>query len=81
LVEAVVKAVLVIKNAMIPVPTIKITGRKGHPETHCPKEPNEDNDCSLASTASRFKKLKKDLESIKKAFITFNTRIEDLKEA
>jgi hypothetical protein len=56
--------------------------QKGHPATHCPKKPNDDNvDCSLASTASSVKKLKKDLKSMKKAFTKVNTQLAQLKEA
>jgi hypothetical protein len=44
--------------------------KKGHPATHCPKKPSDNDDCSTASAASSVKKLKKDLKSIKKAFTT-----------
>jgi hypothetical protein len=54
---------------------------KGHPATHCPKKPSDDNDCSTASAASSIKKLKKDLKSIEKAFTTVNTQLAQLKEA
>jgi hypothetical protein len=55
--------------------------KKGHPEMHCPKKPNDDDDHSMASTASIVKKLKKDLKSIKKALATVNTQLSQLKEA
>jgi hypothetical protein len=55
--------------------------KKGHPATHCPKKPSDDDDRSTASSASSVKKLKKDLKSIKKAFTTVNTQLEQLKEA
>jgi hypothetical protein len=54
---------------------------KGHPATHCPKKPSDDDDCSTASAASSVNKLKKDLKSIKKAFTTVNTQLAQLKEA
>jgi hypothetical protein len=53
----------------------------GHPATHCPKKPSDDDDRSTASAASSVKKLKKDLKSIKKAFTVFNTQLAQLKEA
>jgi hypothetical protein len=55
--------------------------KKGHPETHCPKKPSDDGDRSTASAASSVNKLKKDLESIKKALTTVNTQLAQLKEA
>jgi hypothetical protein len=55
--------------------------KKGHLATHCPKKPSDDDDRSTASAASSVKKLKKDLESIKKAFTTVNTQYAQLKEA
>jgi hypothetical protein len=55
--------------------------KKGHPETHCPKKPSDDDDSSTASAASSVKKLKKDLKSMKKAFNTVNTQLAQLKEA
>jgi hypothetical protein len=55
--------------------------KKGHPATHCPKKPSDDDDCSKVSAASSVKKLKKDLKSIKKAFTTVNTQLAQLKEA
>jgi hypothetical protein len=55
--------------------------KKGHPATHCPKKPSDDDDCSTASAASSVKKLKKDPKSIKKAFTTVNTQLAQLKEA
>jgi hypothetical protein len=55
--------------------------KKGHPVTHCPKNPSDDDDRSMASTAISVKKLKKDLKSIKKAFTTVNTQLTQLKEA
>jgi hypothetical protein len=53
----------------------------GHPSMHCPKKPSDDDDHSTASAASSVKKLKKDPNSIKKAFTTFNTQRAQLKEA
>jgi hypothetical protein len=47
---------------------------------HCPKKPNDDDDRSTASAASSVKKLKKDLNFIKKAFTTVNTQRAQLKE-
>jgi hypothetical protein len=55
--------------------------KKGHPATHCPKNPSDDDDRSTANSASSVKKLKKDLKSIKKAFTTVNTQLAQLKEA
>jgi hypothetical protein len=55
--------------------------KKGHPATHYPKKPSDDNDRSTASTASSVKKLNKDIKSIKKAFTTVNTQRAQLKEA
>jgi archaellum component FlaC len=55
--------------------------KKGHPATHCPEKPSDDDDCYTASTASSVNKLKKDIKSIKKAFITVNTQLAQLKEA
>jgi hypothetical protein len=55
--------------------------KKGHPVTHCPKNPSYDDDRSLASTASSVNKLKKDVKSIKKAFTTVNTQLAQLEEA
>jgi hypothetical protein len=55
--------------------------KKGHPATHCPKKPSDDDDRSTASAASSVNKLKKDLKSIKKAFTTVNTQLAQLKEA
>jgi hypothetical protein len=55
--------------------------KKGHPATHCPKKPSDDDDRSTASAARSVKKLKKDLKSIKKAFTTVNTQLAQLKEA
>jgi hypothetical protein len=55
--------------------------KKGHPATHCPKKPSDDDDRSTASAASSVKKLKKDLKSIKKSFTTVNTQLAQLKEA
>jgi hypothetical protein len=55
--------------------------KKGHPATHCPNKPSDDDDRSTASAASSVKKLKKDLKSIKKAFTTVNTQLAQLKEA
>jgi hypothetical protein len=48
---------------------------KGHPATHCPKKPSDDDDPSTASATSSVKKLKEDLKSIKKAFATVNTQL------
>jgi hypothetical protein len=53
--------------------------KKGHPATHCPKKPSDDDDRSTASAASSVNKLKKDLKSIKKAFTTVNTQLAQLK--
>jgi hypothetical protein len=55
--------------------------KKGHPATHCPKKPNEDDDRSLAITYSSAKKLKKDLKSMNKAFTMVNTQLAQMKEA
>jgi hypothetical protein len=55
--------------------------KKGHPETHCPKKPSDNDDRSTASAAISIKKLKKDLSSIKKSFTTVNTQLAQLKEA
>jgi hypothetical protein len=55
--------------------------KKGHPTTHCPKKPSDDDDRSTASAASSVKKLKKDLKFINKAFTTVNTQLSQLKEA
>jgi hypothetical protein len=55
--------------------------KKGHPATHCPKKPREDDERSTASTAISIKKLKKDLKSIKKYFTTINAQLAQLKEA
>jgi hypothetical protein len=54
---------------------------KGHPETHCPKKPSDDDDCFTASAVRSINKLKKDLNSIMKAFTTVNTQLTQLKEA
>jgi hypothetical protein len=55
--------------------------KKGHPATHCPKKPSDDDDRSTVSAASSVKKLKKDLKSIKKAFTMVNTQLVQLKKA
>jgi hypothetical protein len=55
--------------------------KKGHPATHCPKNPSDDDDRSTASTDNSVKKLKKDLKSINKAFTMVNTQLTQLKEA
>jgi hypothetical protein len=55
--------------------------KKGHPATHCPKKPSDDDDRSTASADSSVKKLKKDLKSIYKAFTTVTTQLAQLKEA
>jgi hypothetical protein len=55
--------------------------KKGHPATHFPKKPSDNDDRSTASAASSVKKLKKDLKSIKKAFTMVNTQLAQLKEA
>jgi hypothetical protein len=55
--------------------------KKGHPATHCPKKPSDNDDRSTASAASSVKKLKKDHKSIKKAFTKVNTQLAQLKEA
>jgi hypothetical protein len=54
---------------------------EGHPATHCPKKPSDDDGRSTASAASSVKKLKKDLETINKPFTTVNTQLAQLKEA
>jgi hypothetical protein len=54
---------------------------KGHPATHCPNKPSDDDDRSTVSAASSIKKLKKDLNSIKKSFTTVNNQLAQLKEA
>jgi hypothetical protein len=54
--------------------------KKGHPATHCPNKPSDDDDRYTASAASSVKKLKKDLKSIKKAFTTVNTQLAQLKQ-
>jgi hypothetical protein len=55
----------------------------GHPATHCGKKSNsnEDDDSSAALTVYSFKKLQKDIKSMRKAFTTVNTQLEKLKEA
>jgi hypothetical protein len=53
---------------------------KGHPATHCPKKPSDNDDRSTASAASSVKKLKRDPKSIKKAFTMVNTQLAQLKE-
>jgi hypothetical protein len=55
--------------------------KKGHPATHCPKKPSDDDDRSTASAARSVKVIKKDRKSIKKAFTTVNTQPAQLKEA
>jgi hypothetical protein len=55
--------------------------KKGHPATHSPKKPSDNDDRSTTSAAISVKRLKKDLKSIKKAFTTINTQIAQLKEA
>jgi hypothetical protein len=56
--------------------------KKYHPANKCPKKSkNEYDETSVASTASSVKKLKKDFKSMKKAFTTVNTQLENLKEA
>jgi hypothetical protein len=59
--------------------------KKGHPSMQFPKKPNglgkDDDDRSLASTASSVLKMKKDLKSMKKAFAKVNTQLRLLKEA
>jgi hypothetical protein len=54
--------------------------KKGHPATRCLKKPSDNDDRSMASAASSFKKLKKDIDSIKKAFTMVNSQIAQLKE-
>jgi hypothetical protein len=55
----------------------------GHPETHCSKKSNsnDDDDISAAVTVNSVKKLRKDIKSTRKAFKTINTQLEKLKEA
>jgi hypothetical protein len=48
---------------------------------HCPKKPSDDDDCSVVSTSSSVKKLKKDIKSVNKAFTTVNTQLAQLKKA
>jgi hypothetical protein len=55
--------------------------KKGHPATHFPKKPSDDDDRSTASAASSVKKIKKDLKSIKKLFTTVSAQLAQLKEA
>jgi hypothetical protein len=55
--------------------------KKGHPAMHCPKNPNDEDDRSLVSTASSVKQLKKDIKSMKKAFSMIDTQLAQLKEA
>jgi hypothetical protein len=55
--------------------------KKGHPATHCPKKPSDDDDRSTVSAAISVKKLKKDPKSIKKSFNTVNTQLAQFKEA
>jgi hypothetical protein len=56
--------------------------KKGHPVNKCPKKSNNyDDEKSVASAASSVKNLKKDFKSMKKAFTTVNTQLENLKEA
>jgi hypothetical protein len=56
--------------------------KMGNPETHCGKKlnSNEDDDSSAAATFNSVKKLQKDIKSIRKAFTTVNTQLENLKE-
>jgi hypothetical protein len=84
-----------IENAMIPAPMIRSTSmtkkywkdkecykfhKKGHPATHCPKKPSDDDDSSTASAAHSVKKPNNDLKSTKKAFTMVNTQLAQLKE-
>jgi hypothetical protein len=55
--------------------------KKGRPAMHCPKKPSDDDNRSTASAASSVNKLKKDLNSTKKAFTMVNTQLAQLKEA
>jgi hypothetical protein len=55
--------------------------QKGHPTMHCTKKQSDDNDRSTASAASSVKKLKKNINYIKKSFTTVNTQLAQLKEA
>jgi hypothetical protein len=49
--------------------------KMGHPATHCGKKSNsnEDDDSSAAATVNIFKKLQKDIKSMRTAFTTINT--------
>jgi hypothetical protein len=57
--------------------------KMGHPATHCGKKSNsnEDEDSSAAATVNSVKKLQKYIKSMRKAFATINTQLENLKEA
>jgi hypothetical protein len=57
--------------------------KMGHPETHCGKKSNsnDDEDSSAAETVNSIKKLQKEIKSTMKAFTTVNTQLEKLKEA
>jgi hypothetical protein len=87
----VVEATLAMEKAMTPALIIKLTGRisgykfhkMGHPETRCPKNLNynDDDDSSAAATVNSVKKIQKDIKSMRKAFTTVNTQLENLKEA
>jgi hypothetical protein len=58
--------------------------KMGHPATHCGKKSNsneDDDDSSAAATVKSFKKLQKDIKSMRKALTTVNTQLEKLKEA
>ena len=50
----------------------------GHPALHCPDK--DEDDKSIASTASSVKKLQKDLKSLNKKFTMVNTQLQELKE-
>jgi hypothetical protein len=55
--------------------------KKGYQATYLPKKPSDDDDRSMASTASIVNKLKKDLKSIKKALTTVNNQLAQSKVA
>jgi hypothetical protein len=56
--------------------------KKGHPANKCPKKSNNDDDKKyVASATSSVNKLKNHFKSMKKAFTTVNTQLENLKES
>jgi hypothetical protein len=54
----------------------------GHPATHCGQKSNsnDDEDSSTAVMVNNVNKLQKDIKSTRKAFMTVNTQLENLKE-